>query len=137
MTYATGDTYVELKPLVTETLKLLESNRNEAIDPQLVADQLIKLAEEDKIKSDDNKVYSRTFFNAEWNIAENLYRLLKSGNSDLPNNDALLDKLLIKAEDQLGIDYDSEQKRAIKDAIKSPVFLFSFRIYAQLILSFY
>lgn len=61
MTYATGNTYVELKPLVTETLKLLESNRNEAIDPQLVADQLIKLAEEDKIKSDDNKVYSRTF----------------------------------------------------------------------------
>lgn len=55
-------------------------------------------------------MYSRTFFNAEWNIAENLYRLLKSGNSDLPNNDALLDKLLIKAEDQLGIDYDSEQK---------------------------
>lgn len=123
LTYATGNTYVELKPLVTETLKLLESNRNEAIDPQLVADQLIKLAEEDKIKSDDNKVYSRTFFNAEWNIAENLYRLLKSGNSDLPNNDALLDKLLIKAEDQLEIDYDSEQKRAIKDAIKSPVFL--------------
>src|SRR5699024_12881380 len=35
LTYATGDTYVELKPLVTETLKLLEINRIVSIEPLL------------------------------------------------------------------------------------------------------
>ena len=45
----TGDTYIEARDLLEQTLTLLESSRPVELDPSQVAQELSYLIEEDKI----------------------------------------------------------------------------------------
>lgn len=46
-----GNTYTTAQPLLTGTIRLLQSSRNEAVNPKLVADQLLALAKVQKKSS--------------------------------------------------------------------------------------
>ena len=72
---ANGDTYTTAKPLLGQTLALLENSRNVALDPQILADQLLTLAKQQKVVGDDQRIYLKGLYDAEWQIAEHLQRL--------------------------------------------------------------
>ncbi|PWG01104.1 SF1B family DNA helicase RecD2 [Levilactobacillus bambusae] len=124
LSMANGDIYTSAKPLMNQTLGLLESARPTQIAPDAVATQLIELAKEQKVVGDQDRIYLKKLYDAEWGIAEHLNRLLK----DIPEQtqryspDAI-DKQIRIVEKQLGITYDDSQKQALSAAISSQVFL--------------
>lgn len=77
-----GDTYTTAQPLLNQTLQLLENARNVQIDPSKLADQLVVLAKENKIVGDENRIYLRGLYEAEWRVAEHLQRLLAADNDE-------------------------------------------------------
>lgn len=117
-----GDTYTTAKPLITATLQLLENSRNVAIDPQKLADQLVALAKENKIVGEENRIYLRPLYEAEWGIAEHLKRL-----HDADNDGALTEKAVDRAIGHVAkasnLTYDASQTQALKSAITSHLFL--------------
>lgn len=121
VTMQSGDTYTTAKPLLTEALQLLEDSRNIAIAPQKIADQLVELTKLNKLVAQDNRIYPSPLFNAEWQIAQHLYRLVSDETIDIDTQQ--LNKVIRQIEKQLDIDYDASQEQAIKSAIKAHVFL--------------
>lgn len=121
VTMQSGDTYTTAKPLLTEALQLLEESRNAAIAPQKVADQLVELTKLNKLVAQEDRIYPSALFNAEWQIAQHLYRLMSDESIDVDSQQ--LNKVIRQIEKQLAIDYDESQEQAIRSAIKSHVFL--------------
>ncbi|KRN02843.1 exonuclease V subunit alpha [Levilactobacillus senmaizukei DSM 21775 = NBRC 103853] len=120
---ANGDTYTTAKPLLGQTLALLENSRNVALDPQKLADQLLTLAKQQKVVGDDQRIYLKGLYDAEWQVAEHLQRLLKAPDESLSFSDESLTKHLRVVEKQLEIDYDDSQMAALKAAIQARVML--------------
>lgn len=117
-----GDTYTTAKPLITATLQLLESSRHTAIAPQKLADQLVTLAKENKVVGEENRIYLRHLYEAEWGIAEHLKRL-----HDADNDGNLTEKKVARAIAHVAkasnLTYDASQTQALKAAITSHLFL--------------
>lgn len=117
-----GDTYTTAQPLLNQTLQLLENARNVQIDPSKLADQLVVLAKENKIVGDENRIYLRGLYEAEWRVAEHLQRLLAAD-----NDEKLSERAVDHAIEHVGrasnITYDESQTEALKAAITAPVFL--------------
>ena len=61
----TGDTYMEARDLLEQTLTLLESSRPVELDPSQVAQELSHLIEEDKVQQIDTKIFDNSLFCAE------------------------------------------------------------------------
>lgn len=116
-----GNTYTDGPTLLKEALRLLES-RPEPIDPELLADQLLKMGEKGQVISDDGRIYLRRYYEAEYTIAEELKRLATKA-SDQEVNDTQLDDFIQAIQKDLQITYGPDQKAAIKAAVKAPVFL--------------
>ncbi|AVK60632.1 ATP-dependent RecD-like DNA helicase [Lactobacillus sp. CBA3605] len=117
-----GDTYTTAKPLLTATMQLLENSRNVAIDPQKLADQLVVLAQANQIVGDENRIYLRDLYEAEWGIAEHLKRL-----NDADNDGNLTAKEVDRAIEHVAkasqLTYDASQTQALKSAITAHLFL--------------
>ena len=118
----TGDTYLEARDLLAHTIELLESSRQVELDPNLVANELAHLIEEDKVQNVETKIFENSLFFAEEGIRSNLVRLLEKGHQDRFEAEKILDAIS-QAEDDLGIHYDQIQKQAIFDAITQKVFI--------------
>lgn len=116
-----GDTYIEARPLLERTIDLLESSRQIELDPELVAQQVTTLIQEDKIQHVDTKIFDNTLFFAEQGIHRNLTRILDQ-EPENPSEDKIRDQLEAVEED-LGITYDDVQKEAILQALQSKVFI--------------
>lgn len=116
-----GNTYTDGATLLKEALRLLES-RPEPIEPELLADQLLKMGEKGQVISDDGRIYLRRYYEAEYAIAEELKRLATKV-SDQEVNDAQIDDFIQAIQKDLQITYGPDQKAAIKAAVKAPVFL--------------
>lgn len=116
-----GNTYTDGPTLLKEALRLLES-RPEPIDPELLADQLLKMGEKGQVISDDGRIYLRRYYEAEYTIAEELKRLATKA-SDQEVDDTQLDDFIQAIQKDLQITYGPDQKAAIKAAVKAPVFL--------------
>ncbi len=116
-----GNTYTDGATLLKEALRLLES-RPEPIEPELLADQLLKMGEKGQVISDDGRIYLRRYYEAEYAIAEELKRLATKA-SDQEVNDAQIDDFIQEIQKDLQITYGPDQKAAIKAAVKAPVFL--------------
>lgn len=120
-TMQTGDTYTMAKPLLTQTVQLLEESRNVRINPKQVADRLVALASSNEIVAQDNRIYPTNLFNAEWQIAEHLHRL--NSDEDVLSDDSKIEKTILKIMKRNDIEYDESQKQAITQALKSRIFL--------------
>jgi len=117
-----GDTYTTAKPLITSTLQLLESSRHTAIDPQKLADQLVTLAKENKVVGEENRIYLRNLYEAEWGIAEHLKRLHDADN-DGNLTAKSVDRAIAHVAKASNLTYDESQTQALKSAITSHLFL--------------
>ena len=117
-----GDTYVEARDLLEHTIELLESSRQVELEPNLVADELAHLIEEDKIQNVETKIFENSLFFAEEGIRSNLVRLLEKGEQDSFDPDKITTAIQ-QVEESSGISYDSIQKEAIRQAINQKVFI--------------
>lgn len=121
---ANGDTYTTGKPLLTNALSLLENSRNVRLNPQLLADQLLELAKQQKVVGDEQRIYLKPLYDAEWQIAEHLQRLLNTEHDPAEKfNDEAIHKQIRVVEKQAEIDYDESQETALTAAIKAKVLL--------------
>lgn len=122
LTQAEGDTYTTAQPLLNGSLKLLQESRNVAIDPDKVAQQFIELANQGKLVGDEDRIYLRSLYRAEWQIAEHLYRLENDEDAiTYPGRD--LDKEIRRLEKLFGMSYGDSQVTTIKEAMTHRVFL--------------
>ena len=118
----TGDTYVEARDLLEQTLTLLESSRPVELDPSQVAQELSYLIEEDKVQQVDTKIFDNSLFFAEEGIRSHLVRILEKGKQKSHDLETI-QKHITTVEEELGIEYDSIQKQAICDAIQNKIFI--------------
>lgn len=117
-----GDTYVEAQQLLSEVLQLLETARPVEISPDQIANMIIQLVEEEKIQQEATKIYENTLFYSEWGIASSIERLL-AHKKEINYPQKVIDKKLRIIEKQLKITYGDSQDQAIKEAIRSPLFI--------------
>lgn len=117
-----GDTYVEARDLLENAITTLEEARQIELDPAAVAKELSTLIAEDKVQNVGTKIFDNTLFYAESGIKKHLTRIL-----DTPLNqnfsDVDLQEEIADVEEAFGISYDDVQKHAIKEALKSKVFI--------------
>lgn len=117
-----GDTYVEARDLLEQTINLLESSRPVELDPNQVALELSHLIEEDKVQQIDTKIFDNSLFFAEEGIRNHLIRILEKEETDKQETEIIQEQIAI-AEEELGIQYDAIQKQAICDAIQNKGFI--------------
>ncbi|WP_283678865.1 ATP-dependent RecD-like DNA helicase [Lentilactobacillus sp. Marseille-Q4993] len=116
-----GDTYTTTQPLLQETERMLGA-RGEDVPANKIAQGLVELSKESKIIGEKDRIFLTGLYNAEVQIAEHLNRLIKN-NEDEEVDDEQLDKVIRKVERKFDIEYDDSQEAAIKQAIKSPLFV--------------
>lgn len=117
-----GNTFTSAEPLLNGTIRLLQESRNESVDPQLIANQLLELGKAQKVVGEGDRIFLKGLYDAEWQAAEHLNRILQA--SDLKTfDDEIIEKQMRLVERNLGITYDESQESAILSAIQSHVFL--------------
>ena len=99
----TGDTYIEARDLLEQTLNLLESSRPVELDPSQVAQELAYLIEEDKVQQIDTKIFDNSLFFAEEGIRSHLIRILEKGQSKKQDLETIQEHIAT-VEEELGIE---------------------------------
>lgn len=121
LTMETGDTFTTTKPLLQQTIQLLAQGSGGRVSTDLIANQIVELEKNQEISYADEKIYPTALYNAEWQIADHLHRLLTVDQEKVPAT--TIEKIVTKVADQSGITYDQVQKEAIKTALNSKVML--------------
>lgn len=121
LTMETGDTFTTTKPLLQQTIQLLAQGSGGRVSTDLIANQIVELEKNQAISYADEKIYPTALYNAEWQIADHLHRLLTVDQEKVPAT--TIEKTVTKVADQSGITYDQVQKEAIKTALSSKVML--------------
>lgn len=121
LTMETGDTFTTTKPLLQQTIQLLAQGSGGRVSTDLIANQIVELEKNQAISYADEKIYPAALYNAEWQIADHLHRLLTVDPEKL--SATTIEKTVTKVADQSGITYDQVQKEAIKTALNSKVML--------------
>lgn len=121
LTMETGDTFTTTKPLLQQTIQLLAQGSGGRVSTDLIANQIVELEKNQEISYADEKIYPTALYNAEWQIADHLHRLLIVDQEKVPAT--TIEKTVTKVADQSGITYDQVQKEAIKTALNSKVML--------------
>lgn len=121
LTMETGDTFTTIKPLLQQTIQLLAQGSGGRVSTDLIANQIVELEKNQAISYADEKIYPTALYNAEWQIADHLHRLLTVDQEKLPAT--TIEKTVTEVADQSGITYDQVQKEAIKTALNSKVML--------------
>ena len=121
LTMETGDTFTTTKPLLQQTIQLLSQGSGGRVSTDLIANQIVELEKNQAISYADEKIYPTALYNAEWQIADHLHRLLTVDQEKVPAT--TIEKTVTKVADQSGITYDQVQKEAIKTALSSKVML--------------
>lgn len=117
-----GDTYVEARDLLENAIATLENAREIELDPESVAKELSTLIAEDKVQNIGTKIFDNTLFYAESGIKKHLTRILDTPLEQSFSDDDLQDEIA-NVEKTFGISYDDVQSNAIKEALKSKVFI--------------
>lgn len=121
LTMETGDTFTTTKPLLQQTIQLLAQGSGGRVSTDLIANQIVELEKNQAISYADEKIYPTALYNAEWQIADHLHRLLTVDQEKVPAT--TIEKTVTKVAEQSGITYDQVQKEAIKTALNSKVML--------------
>ncbi len=117
-----GNIFIPGQILLQKAQQLLEEGRNLEIDPDKIADEMVKLAQQRKLVTENNNFYLKKYYYGEWDIATEMARLL----SDDEEESTSVEKLtadLAHVEDEMNIEYDSAQKEAIVSALTSKILL--------------
>ncbi|MGM0215524.1 SF1B family DNA helicase RecD2 [Enterococcus sp. AZ109] len=117
-----GDTYVEAQRLLEQVLSLLENARAVEIAPDRVASLIIQLVEEEKIQQEETKLYENSLYYSEWGIGSAVARLL-ARKKEIKYPKKKVQEKLRMIEKRSNILYGTSQDQAIKDAIRSPMFI--------------
>lgn len=118
----TGNTYVKAEILLEETIELLEKSRPIEISHDQVAAQIIELVQKGKIQQETTELFNNSLYFAEWGIGTSIQRLLAQKKETTYEAAKIKDSLRL-LEKQLNISYGKIQQKAIKLAIKSPLFI--------------
>ena len=121
LTMETGNTFTTTKPLLQQTIQLLAQGSGGRVSTDLIANQIVELEKNQEISYADEKIYPTALYNAEWQIADHLHRLLTVDQEKVPAT--TIEKTVTEVADQSGITYDQVQKEAIKTALNSKVML--------------
>ncbi|MBB1109194.1 ATP-dependent RecD-like DNA helicase [Limosilactobacillus sp. pH52_RY] len=121
LTMETGDTFTTTKPILQQTIQLLAQGSGGRVSTDLIANQIVELEKNQEIRYADEKIYPTALYNAEWQIADHLHRLLTVDPEKLPAT--TIEKTVTKVAKQSGLTYDQVQKEAIKTALNSKVML--------------
>lgn len=117
-----GNTYIPAQQLLEESIDLLETSRPFEIAPEKLANVIIELVEEGKIQQEETNLYENSLYFAEWGIASSIDRLLQR-KKEIDYPEEKMAKILRKIEKRLQISYGSSQEEAIKEALRSPLFI--------------
>ncbi|KYG31891.1 ATP-dependent RecD-like DNA helicase [Alkalihalobacillus trypoxylicola] len=116
-----GHMFLLEEPFIQQVTQLLSTNK-QRITNEEVAEQIMKMSEEDLIVLEEDRVYLNTLFFAEKGIVSNVRRILSSKiEEEFPEAEFL--KELGKIEEELHIEYASSQKDAIHTALASPMMI--------------
>ncbi|MDK7330467.1 hypothetical protein QP516_11965, partial [Micrococcus luteus] len=74
-----GDTFVDLKTLVTQTLDLLERARQVAVNPEAVGQAIVTLAKDNALVAEGKRIFPKRLYDSEWQIARQLKGLADAG----------------------------------------------------------
>ena len=118
----TGNTYIEAKQLLEQTIRLLETSRPVEIVPDDVANVILQLVEEGKIQQEETKLYENSLYFSEWGIGSSIHRLL-ARKKEITYDKKEVKKTIRMIEKQLNIQYGESQQKAIEEAIRSPLFI--------------
>lgn len=121
LTMETGDTYTSPQALLQQTIKLLALASGGQVANKLISARIVELEKNNGLHYTDKKVYPMALYNAEWQIADHLHRLMTVEQEKLPQ--ATIDQTVAKVAQQAGIEYDEVQTSAIKQALTSKVML--------------
>ena len=80
------------------------------------------LAKDSKIVGDENRIYLRALYEAEWRISEHLKRLQDAKETHHFEDDEI-DGAIDLAEKQFKITYDDSQRQALREAMQAKMFL--------------
>ncbi|MFK4966989.1 ATP-dependent RecD-like DNA helicase [Lactococcus garvieae] len=117
----TGDTYIEARDLLQQTIQLLEEARQIEVSPETVAEEINHLLEDGKMQQEETKIFENSLYFAEQGISEYLKKLI--GRSTQTFSDEKILKNIEQVETKLGIRYDKLQKEAIFQALNSQFFI--------------
>ncbi|GEN49738.1 SF1B family DNA helicase RecD2 [Alkalibacterium pelagium] len=121
-TMKSGDTFVDAEYLLKHTIEILEKSRPFLIDPDKVAEVVIELVEGQSVIKDETRFYLPSLYASEWGIANAFDRLL-DGDDSLAEDDKRIDEAIDQFEFRRSITLGESQKKAVRDALKSPVFV--------------
>lgn len=117
----TGDTYVEARELLLQTIQLLEEAREIELDPECVAEEIYHLLDDGKIQQEETKIFENSLYFAEEGIGKYLKKLMNRSGQSFSDEKIL--KQIEEVEAGLGITYDKLQKEAILQALQSQFFI--------------
>ena len=123
LTDGEGDTFVDLKTLVTQTLDLLERARQVAVNPEAVGQAIVTLAKDNALVAEGKRIFPKRLYDSEWQIARQLKGLADAGRAAKQPALAEIKQTLAAVQEETGIAYDEVQKKAIITALQSPIFL--------------
>lgn len=121
-TMKSGDTFVDAEYLLKHTIEILEKSRPFLIDPDKVAEVVIELVEDQSVIKDETRFYMPSLYASEWGIANAFDRLLDEEDSHA-DSDKRIEKAIDQFEFRRSITLGESQKNAVRDALKSPVFV--------------
>lgn len=112
-----GATYVSQKTLITQAMRQLGN----VSDAGLFENELAELIKSHQLQAEDAQhIYPSFLYNAEWLIAQHLHRILFT---EAKVDKRRVEKAVQTAEKAAQIEYDQQQKKAIKMALESKVLL--------------
>ncbi|MCL2858191.1 MAG: ATP-dependent RecD-like DNA helicase [Streptococcaceae bacterium] len=111
----TGDTYIEAKALLNYTLQLLEESQAVQLDAEDVAEQINELLVEGKIQAQGTKIFENSLYFAEIGIENSIKKLLNRKADKISTEK--LNTAISEVEEDLSIQYDDLQKKAIINAM--------------------
>jgi exodeoxyribonuclease V alpha subunit len=119
----TGATYTDAQAVLQHALELLLNSRRVSLNEKQLADQLVELAASGKIVVEDQRIYLRHYYEAEFRIAEQIKKLLASPVKLPAGALPKINELLAEIATQLKITYGRQQLTAIKTALKKRLLL--------------
>ncbi|MBE6154239.1 MAG: ATP-dependent RecD-like DNA helicase [Firmicutes bacterium] len=117
LSFNNGDTYYYEE----EIKDALKTEFNLIIDDIVFEETIYALEEENRVVKDNNIFYLTEYYEAEEDIAENLYDLNVNNTTRIYDFDEELEKI----EEEFGVCYNEDQKSAIRNALENKVTIIS------------